>query len=97
MPTTETAMPHTLGELNTIQLAEKEACGLQSFFTITILASSYFLADMPHTHSRTQLIFTLLIDKYDFFPFKKKKTTQRVFMKSEVVHQKVSPFVKSWL
>lgn len=53
---------------------------------------------MPHTHSRTQLIFTLLIDKYDFFPLKKKKkTTQRVFMKFEVVHQKVSPFVKSWL
>ena len=97
MPTTETAMPHTLRELNTIQLAEKEPCGLQSFFTITILASSEFLADMPHTHSRTQLIFTLLIDKYDFFPLKKKKTTQRVFMKFEVVHQKVSPFVKSWL
>lgn len=49
MPTTETAMPQTLGALNTMQLAEKEPCGLKSFFAITMLAISLFLADMPST------------------------------------------------
>lgn len=49
MPTTETAMPQTLGELNTIHLAEKGPCGLKSFFAITMLASSSFLADMCPT------------------------------------------------
>lgn len=47
MPTTETAMPQTLGAPNTMQLAEKEPCGFKSFLAITMLASSLFLADMP--------------------------------------------------
>lgn len=33
------------------QLAEKEPCGLKSFFAVTVPASSQFLADMPDMHN----------------------------------------------
>lgn len=53
MPTTETAMPQTLGARNTMQLAEKELCGFKSFFVITMLAISLFLADRPSTRQNS--------------------------------------------
>lgn len=53
VPTTETAMPQTLGARNTMQLAEKELCGFKSFFAITMLAISLFLADRPSTRQNS--------------------------------------------